>query len=387
MIWDPAQTAGVQKAVDGFEAKNPKIKVSLQQVPQDQYYTKLDASLGAGEGPDVMWQSSAIPVYVKGGALEPLDSYIKKSGLKLSDYAPIISNLYKINGKQYGIAKDQDTWTFVYNSAVFKKLGMTDVPTNNWTWDDMVKIAKEVKSKQTSSTDVPMSYDRAFNNGVASVIHQLGGKVVDNNKGVVSSPEGTKALTMMKDLQDQGLIPVVANSTDFNPVSALISGTAAMAEIPSWNLSLLSKSTAPAGTFHVVRLPSVNGKWLTDTNGLSYVMNANSAHKDASWKLIQYLTSTEGAVLHAEGGASIPANTAKSTLDAYVTANSNLAGLRDAISAAHQQMYLRTSSEYPPVRGPIPQIESTQMGPFYAGKISASDVGKGIDQIIDKALG
>ncbi|WP_236796525.1 ABC transporter substrate-binding protein [Amycolatopsis sp. GM8] len=387
MIWDPAQKAGVQKAVDGFEAKFPKIQVDVQQVPQDQYYTKLDASLSAGEGPDVMWQSSAVSQYINGGALEPLDGYIKQDSVNLSDYASSITSLYNVNGKQYGIPKDEDTWTFVYNTAVFAKLGVTDVPTNDWTWDDMVRIAKEIKAKQTSPTDVPMSCDRTFNNGVASLIHQLGGKIVNQNKGVVSSPEGIQALTMMKGLQDQGLIPVVANSADFNPASSLISGTVAMAEIPSWNLSLLSQANVPADTFHLVRAPSVNGKWLTDTNGLAYVMNANSRHKDEAWKLIEYLTSTQGAEQHAAGGAAIPANTDKAAFDAYVSANSKLAGLSDAVAAARQQNYLRTSTQYPATRAPLPQIESTQMGPFYAGSITASDAAKGIDQILDKALG
>ncbi|MFF0225454.1 ABC transporter substrate-binding protein [Streptomyces sp. NPDC004629] len=386
MIWDPAQKAGVQKAVDGFEAKYPKIKVDVQQVPQDQYFTKLDASLGAGEGPDVMWQSSLVSQYANGGALEPLDEYIKQSGVNLADYPSSITNLYKFDGKQYGIPKDEDTWAFVYNTAVFKKLGVRDVPTNDWTWDDMVKIAKEIKAKQTSSSDVPMSYDRTFNNGVASLIHQLGGKTVEGGKGAVSSPEGIKALTMMKGLQDQGLIPKVADSADFSPASSLISGTVAMAEIPSWNLSLLSQAKVPAGTFHVVRLPSVDGKWLTDTNGLSYVMNAHSAHKDAAWKLIEYLTSTKGAELQAEGGAAVPANNDKATLAAFVSANSKLVGLSEALASAQKQTYLRTSTQYPATRAPIPQIESTAMGPFYAGSLSASDAAKKIDQILDKAL-
>ncbi|ASQ93431.1 MULTISPECIES: extracellular solute-binding protein [unclassified Streptomyces] len=76
MIWGPTQKAGVQKAVDGLKAANPDVKLYLQQVPVDQYY-RLDVPLGAGEGLDVMWQSSTAPNYVDGGALQPLDEYTK----------------------------------------------------------------------------------------------------------------------------------------------------------------------------------------------------------------------------------------------------------------------------------------------------------------------
>ena len=387
MIWDPAQKAGVQKAVDGFEAENPDVNVSLEQVPEDQYYTKLDASLGAGEGPDVMWQSSKAPDYVNGGALEPLSEYIKKDKVSLDAYPKQLTKLYEFDGKQYGMPKDQDAWTFIYNTAVFNELGVDDVPTAEWTWEDMTRIAGEIKAKQTSSVDVPMSYDYQFNIGAASLIHAMGGKVVKDGKASVASPEGEKAFEMIKSLQDQGLIPKIADSADFDPVSSLISGSLAMAEIPSWKLSLLSQADVPAGTFQVVRLPSVDGSWASDTNGLSYVMNANSSHKDAAWDLIKFLTSDQGAILHAQGGASPPANISADAQEAFVTANDELTGLGDALEATHEENYLRTSTEFPKTRPSLPEIDSTVMGPFYAGSVPASEATKKVGELLDKALG
>jgi len=384
MIWDPAQKVGVQKAIDAFQAENPNIKVSLVQVPPDQFYTKLDASLGAGEGPDVMWQSSKASYYVDGGALEPLTNYIKKDNLSLDAYNKQIVDLYHLGGEQYGVPKDMDAWTFVYNAEMFKKLGV-EAPKPDWTWDDMVRIAKEVKAKQTA-TDVPLYYNFSFNNGVASLTHALGGKVIDSNKGVMSSAAGTKALEMIKGLQDDGLILKVADSSDFNPVTSLISGKLAMAEIPSWNLSLLSKADLPNGTFQVIRMPSVNGSWTTDTNGLVYVMNVNSKHKDESWKLIKFMTSEKGAVLHAEGGAGLPANNSKAALAAFVKANEKLGGLEAALSNTIDKSYLRTTTQYPKTLTGMPKIAASVMGPFYAGTVSAADTAKNLDDVLNEAL-
>mgnify|MGYP001227765419 FL=1 len=335
VIWDPAQRDGVQLAVDAFEAANPDIKVTLEQVPSDQYYTKLDAALGAGEGPDVMWQSSRASYYVAGGALQPLDEYIARDGVSLDAYNQTIAGLYNIDGKQYGMPKDFDAWTMVYNANVFEELGGTP-PTADWIWDDMVRIAEDVKAKQAGGADIPLYVYYNWNNGVASLVHSLGGTVIKDGKGYMSSEEGVMALNMMRDLQDQGLITKVADSADLNPVSALISGTVAIAEIPSWNLSLLSRADVPEGSFHVLHLPAVNGAWMTDTNGLSYVMNAHSDHKEEAWELIKFLTSDEGAVLHAQGGAGLPANAAPEASAAFVEANSALVGLEDALAAQQQ---------------------------------------------------
>lgn len=383
MIWDPAQKAGVQNAVDAFEAANPNIQVSLEQAPRDQYYPKLDAALGAGAGPDVMWQSSRASFYVNGGVLQPLDEYIAKDNVSLDAYNQTIAKLYNFDGKQYGIPKDFDAWTMVYNASVFEELGVTP-PTADWTWDDMVRIGGEVKAKQTGGSDVPLYYYYNWNNGVASLVHSMGGTVIKDNMGTMSSDAGVTALEMIKDIQDQGLIVKVADSADLNPVNALISGTVAIAEIPSWNLSLLTKADVPAGTFHVLHLPAVNGAWASDTNGLSYVMNVNSQHKDEAWALIKFLTSDEGAILHAQGGAGLPANMAKEALAAFVKANEKLIGLEDALAA--QQPYPRTTTAYPKVIAGQQKINSSVMTDFYSGAISAAEAAKMIDDINTESL-
>ncbi|GLQ11330.1 sugar ABC transporter substrate-binding protein [Devosia yakushimensis] len=385
MIWDPAQKAGVQMAVDAFQAANPNIAVSLEQVPQDQYYVKLDAALGAGQGPDVMWQSSKASYYVDGGALQPLDDYIARDALSLDGYKQVIANLYNLGGHQYGIPKDFDAWTFVYNATLLEGLGIA-TPKAEWTWEDMVRIAEEVKAKRTSSSIVPLYYNYSFNNGVASLVHALGGAVIADGQSHMSSPQGIKALEMIKSLQDSELILKVADSTDFNPVNALISGQLAMAETPSWNLSLLSKADAPAGTFGVVHLPAVNGSWANDTNGLSYVMNVNSQHKDESWELIKFLTSDEGSALHAQGGAALPANTNPQALAAFVATNGKLGGLEAALDAASAQSYLRTTTANPKVLAAMPEISSAVMGEFYSGALTAEQAAQRIDDLLNGAL-
>ena len=316
---------------------------------------------------------------------KPLDEFIARDGLSLDGYKKEIVDLYRLGGRQYGIPKDFDAWVFVYNAPLLKAMGI-EAPKADWNWDDMIRIADQVKAKRNSASIVPLYYNYSFNNGVASLVHALGGKMIADGKSRMSSPEGVKALEMMKDLQERGLILKIADSTDFNPVNALISGQLAMAETPSWNLSLLTKANAPTGTFGVVRLPAANGSWANDTNGLSYVMNANTPHKDESWKLIKFLTSDKGAVLHAQGGAGLPANTAETARSAFVKANEKLTGLDAALNAASADSYLRTSTANPKILGGLPQVNSTVMGQFYAGSFPASEAAKRIDDILNGAL-
>lgn len=383
MIWDPAQTSGVQLAIDAFEAANPGISVTLDQLPPDQYYTRLDAALGAGEGPDVMWQSSRATFYVEGGALRPLDEFIARDGLDLSAYNPTITALYNLGGAQYGVPKDFDARVVIYNATVFEELGVTP-PSAGWNWEDMVRIAAEVDAAQTRATDIPLFYEYNFNSGVASLIHSLGGSVVDGETGATPTELGVQALEMIRGLQEQGLILPIGDSGDLNPVNGLISGTIAMATIPSWNLSLLSRAELPAGTFHAVTYPAVNGNWMTDTNGLSYVMNANTRHPEEAWELIRFLTSDDGALLHAQGGAALPANNSAEPLTAFVAANSAIVGLEEALAA--QQLYLRTTTAHPASLPGMRQIHSSVMPRYYAGDMTAEQTIAMINKMITESM-
>lgn len=383
MIWDPAQTTGVQLAIDAFEAANPGISVALDQLPPDQFYTRLDGALSAGEGPDVMWQSSRATFYVDGGALRPLDEFIRRDGLDLSDYNPTITQLYNIGGSQYGVPKDFDARVVIYNANVFEELGVT-APSAGWTWDDMVRIASELEVAQTGATDVPLFYEYNFNSGIASLIQSMGGAIVADGIGAVPMDLGAAALEMIRGLQEQGLIVPVADSGDLNPVNGLISGTIAMATIPSWNLSLLSRADVPEGTFHAVTYPAVDGSWMTDTNGLAYVMNANTRHPEEAWSLIRFLTSDEGALLHAQGGAGLPANNGSEPLTAFVAANQAIIGLEEAL--ADQQLYLRTTTAHPASIPGIRQIHSSVMPRYYAGEITAEETVTMINEMISESM-
>lgn len=384
-IWNPADKAGVQNAVDAFETANPSINVTLEQVPEDQYYTKLDASLGAGEGPDVMWQSSRAAYYIDGGVLEPLDRFIEQEGLTLTDlYPEQLIGLYNFDDKQYGMPKDQDVWTWIYNTSVFEKLGVTDLPTADWTWDEMVDIAEQLSA---ASGKPETWYGYVLNGPVSSIIHSLGGSVVKDNQGALDSPESVKAFEMVKELQDKNLIPMVADSADFNAPASLISGQIAMARIPTWLMSLLTEADVPAGTFAAVPVPAVNGKHSFDTNGLAYTMNANSKAKDESWELIKFLTSDEGALLHAEGGAAQPANLSPEVKAAWFEKNSAVTGLKETFDATLPDQFLRTTTQYPATRAIFPEIESTVTAPYFAGTMTIQEAADKANDLLAKHLG
>ncbi|MGO1543076.1 MAG: ABC transporter substrate-binding protein [Gulosibacter sp.] len=380
MIWDANQQAGVQNAIDGFTAAHPGYNVTLELVPDDQYYTKLDASLGAQSGPDVMWQSSKVTDYVEGGALEPLDEYIVQSNLDIEQFDETITSLYNFDGVQYGIPKDMDTWLFLYNAETFRELGIEE-PTDDWTWDDMLDVAEEIKEKSGDS-ETAVYYNSSMWNGIATLVEQLGGHVVseDGPTATLDSPEGREAFEMIMDLVDRGLAPDLSEQADFDPLTALMSGNLAMSAVPSWHVSAVAQAD---GEFNAVRFPSVNGSYVTDSNGLSYVMNAYSKNKEGAWELIEYLTSVEGAEKHAEAGGALPA--IPEAQGAWIGAN-NAIGNIEVVENAAENIFLRPSTAYPAAREGVDKANNTVIPQIWSKQISIDDGVKQINDLIQAAL-
>lgn len=376
MIWDANQKDGVQKAIDGFVATHPGTSVKLNLVPADQYYTKLDASLAAGSGPDVMWQSSKAIDYIEGGALEPLDAFIEAAGTDLSQFNEMVTTLYSIDGKQYGLPKDMDTWVFILNTEIFARLGVAE-PASDWTWDDMLAVAEELRKKGQPEGQV-VYYNNALWNGVATLVHQSGGAVIkaDGKTAGLDSDAGRNAFALLLDLVDKGYAPDTAKLADYNPLNSLLSGNLAMSAVPSWNISAVA-AAASDGQFAAIRFPSVNHNFDTDTNGLAYTLNAASKHKDAGFELIGYLTSLEGARLHAQGGAGLPA-IAEAQAD-WIAANKAVANI-EVVSEAADHVFTRPSSAFPQSRPAIEKSANTVMPAIWARTM---EVDEGIRQIND----
>lgn len=382
-IWDPNQKAGVQAALDAFVASDAGTPVRLDLIPEDQYYTKLDASLGAGAGPDVMWQSSKTPGYVAGGALEPLDEYIAKAGIDMSAYIPTITSLYSVDGHQYGIPKDVDTWVVVYNARLFAEHGVSE-PSSEWTWEEMLELSQQLLDA-SGRTGAIGSFRTSLNSSVSDIAHQLGGSLVseDGTTATLTSEPVVQSVQSLLDLVDSGFAPDLSQKADYDSLSALLAGNLFFAVVPSWDITAVASASEGPDHFKVVRPPSVNGSFVSNTNGLAYTLNAHSVRKDEAFALIRSLTSVEGASAHAGAGAGLPAIAAAQ--DAWFEANSSI-GTIEAVRAAAENVYLRTTTRVPKARPGMDQIETIVMPQMWAGSLSVEDALEQANELMQEAL-
>ncbi|MCL2164060.1 MAG: extracellular solute-binding protein [Oscillospiraceae bacterium] len=126
------------KIIEMFENENPNIRVHMEILPEDQYYTTLQARVMAGEGLDVFMVNpgSRFATFLRA------DAFMDLTGQPfLDELSPVYLSSGQANGKQYIIPLSKSFVGFFYNKTVFSDLGLT-VPE---TWDDFLAVCEAIK--------------------------------------------------------------------------------------------------------------------------------------------------------------------------------------------------------------------------------------------------
>jgi multiple sugar transport system substrate-binding protein len=313
VLWDEVQKPVIQKNIDNFnKAHEGKIVASVEQVPWDNYWTKLDASLQTKESADVMWMNVYLPKYADGNVVKPLDEYIAKDKLDMAQYVEGRVNAFKYSGKQYALPKGLDSVYVAYNKEIFDQYGVA-YPKKGWTWDDMKKAAAELLDKisKAGKSEYPIVMELDGQPSWINFVKQNGGYYVsdDGKKTGMGLDASAGAVQNLVDLMNDKLMAPYKVLSETKGTDLFISGKGAMVFIGSWKASVLENSSiGKNGKIGLVQMPALNGSNTSVLGGLGYCLSASSKHPNEAWELIKYITSEEALYNEAVNGIDIPAN-------------------------------------------------------------------------------
>jgi multiple sugar transport system substrate-binding protein len=312
-IWDNNQKDGLQQIADKW-TETSGIKVSIEVVDWDNYWTLLEAGASGGDMPDVFWMhSNTAQLYMENGVLLDLTDYIDKDDdISADKYYEGVWNLYSSDGKQYALPKDHDTIALLYNKALFDQCGVS-YPDDTWTWEDMYEAAKTI----TENTD-DNTYGVAMNtsnnqDGWYNVVYDYGGQIItEDHKGTtIGSDEAKAGMEMVRKLLTVGTPQTVVAESGTD--SLFTSGVVAMITQGSWMInSFYTAENASDYAWAMLPYADVNGNGQCDEgerysayNGLGWAANANVSNPDACYDLISYFCGEEGQTMQAELGVTM----------------------------------------------------------------------------------
>jgi multiple sugar transport system substrate-binding protein len=108
----------------------------------DQYQAFIATGVQSGNPPDLFtwWNGTKLKELVDSGALQPLDD-LWKEAVDAGQMDPAAAELYKVDGKIYGVPLHLSSWVVFYNKKLFDKAGVTPPKS----WDELLATADKLK--------------------------------------------------------------------------------------------------------------------------------------------------------------------------------------------------------------------------------------------------
>ncbi|QGH36108.1 extracellular solute-binding protein [Gracilibacillus salitolerans] len=306
--------------VDLFEEEYPNIKVDRQFGGWEDYWDRLTTQVSGGNAPDVVsMHQFYVSDYARRGALHVMNDMVDSGELDLSDFPDAALNSGKVGEEIVMVAKGITMPGYVYNTAVFDDLGV-DYPGYDWTWDDFVDKAYEIKEA--------MGEDGwAFEDGSGGQLQprfryfaRQSGQDVFTDDGKLGFDEQvlTDWWTMWDNMRQDDVIPDASTSNEYEglPLEANMFATkkVAILGLPA-NQMYLYEEQMGEGEINIVRHPHIeggpNGEYI---EGAYLSITEASPHKEAAAKFIEFFVSNEKSVKIFKTEQGPPAGTEASNL-------------------------------------------------------------------------
>jgi multiple sugar transport system substrate-binding protein len=340
----------VAKAVPGFEAANPNIKVKVVNAGSStDEYSALDNAIQAGSGvPDLaMFEYFALPYFAIPGKLDDLKGFGVDSLKK--DYIPAAWNDVTVNGKVFGLPSDYGPSAMFYNEVTLKKAGVATPPA---TWDEYYQDAKKVRAL---GGDYYIAQDTGDPFFLLSLIWQAGGRpfTVDGNTVHIDFTDAatSKAVAFWQKMLDEHLVntKVTAWSDDWN--RTLNDGTLASQIMGGWLTSTLpERAPRAAGQFRVAPMPQweQGAEVGSENGGSSFGIPTAAKHKAAAYKFLEYFTHGAGLPPRVEAGAFVPNTSVLESKSAQSQVNKYFGDQKVGVVLAEASKSVATGWQYPP---------------------------------------
>jgi len=280
--------------------------------PQAEYDAALQASLVAGDPPDVFYvDSGKLPDLVDSSALAPVPDGV------LSDPDDIYSSLrdvFTVDGTWYCPPKDFSTLGLIYDPVALADAGL-DVPT---TWAELAAAAEALTTADRVGLSFGAEYARA-----GAFLFQAGTDILtpDGTAVAIDSDGAREALQFLADLFADGFAKSPADIDTGWGGEAFGSGNAAMTIEGNWIVGFLGNDF-PDRDFAVAELPQGPAGPGTFAFTVCYGVAASADDPDLSWAFVEYLTNASGAEAWTSGFQVMPAR--ESVAGTWLTANPNL---------------------------------------------------------------
>lgn len=292
-----------QSFIAEFEEKNPDIKVKYTSVPFDEAYNKVVAMGASGSLPDIVTCDTGIMTSLAAaGFLEDISSNFEGLSGKVDMTAATLAAkpTYSYRDKIYAIPDGFLTQGIFVRTDWLEEAGYNVEELRDWTWDEYFEVIKTLTNVQEGRYGIAF---RGGANGGLRFYEYLGSMLAvtnafpeGNNKSIYSDPRALACFETFYNLYRDGYAPKDSINWGFTEmVEGFVSSQCAtLNQTPE--VTQTCKESMQEGIWTVLPQP-VNPD--ADKNSVvwgysgAYSIAANSKHKDAAWRFIDWISTPE----------------------------------------------------------------------------------------------
>ena len=293
--WEPEMPAGALRGImDGFEAANPGIKVTLVSGPYSATHDQIVVGAASGTLSDVVGLDGAwVNGLAKQGAIASMDSLMTDAKYDKTQIADIVM----ANGQSVMFPLASFVYPVFVNLDMAKAAGVDKMPATRTEFADAAKKMTHA-DKNEYGWVLPLSLQNpgGIQNDIMSWVWASGAAMLNDGTPDLEKDAGVGTLDYVKSLQDAGVIsPGIFAKKEQDKVEEFVNGRVGMMIDSLAHINLIRKRN-PALNFGISALPAVDG--YTGKRGLPYAswgigISNSSQHKAEAWKLVSYLMSPE----------------------------------------------------------------------------------------------
>lgn len=293
--WEPELPDGEFRAlIDEFEEANPGITVDLVSGPYASTKEQLFAGAASGTMPDVVGLDGAwVNDFASQGVIADLSALMEEYDYDDSELASQI----QVDGSTYMIPVVNFVYPMFTNDTLLADAGVDAPPATRSEFTDAAEKVSALGG-DVSGWVLPLSLEspNGVQNDVMSWVWASGGSMLDDGQPDLTNDDVTSAVEYIGDLWDKGVIASGSfTMKEQDKVEEFTNGRAGMMIDSLAHINLI-RETNPDLKFSISAIPAEDG--YEGERGIPYAswgigVAENSEHKEAAFKLVEFLMSQE----------------------------------------------------------------------------------------------
>jgi multiple sugar transport system substrate-binding protein len=297
--------------VEAFETANPDVKVNVETLGYDDYFTQLAIRVAGNQAPDVFELNiENFRAYADKGAISEIDT----SELDVTNIHPTTLEAFKIGDKQYGLPTKFSNVVLIYNKDLFDQASIA-YPTSSWTWDEELTAAQAISALGDDIFGVfrPIQTWEFY-----KTVAQNGGSMMnaDQTAFTLNSAANVEALEMMiARVNDTNVTPTAEQMGGMGDWDLFLSGRLGMIVTGIWAFSTFASDAD--FDWDIAVEPGIDEK-ATHFFSDAVVVSADSEEQEAAARFAAFLSgSEEAALLRANANWDLPVALTDEVTTAY----------------------------------------------------------------------